>query len=288
MVVQKSFAQATIAVRVMVLTVQFAKQLLATIDDSKRRSIRRDNVEKWKRTILSGGWKINGEGIKIDRNGRMIDGQHRCLAVVETGIPIKIVVTYGLDPDCYTSLDQGLGRSAGDALRASHGDIPNAYSVSAALRWVYLFESKLLREAHPARLTHAEVLALFDQHPKIIDSCKFQHSFEDKRLLKGSSVVALHYLAARVDKPKADEFYSRLANGTGLVKGTISWLRERLIEEKSDAIRTADKLSKAAQFALVYEVWDRYRQGIRCCKKDLQVIVDEFESGKKIIGGCVT
>lgn len=53
------------------------------------------NVTKLKNSILNDNWEITHQGIAIDEYGNLIDGQHRCSAIVEAGKTVKVwVATY--------------------------------------------------------------------------------------------------------------------------------------------------------------------------------------------------
>ena len=46
----------------------------------------------------SGNGQTSGLSIQFDWDGRMIDGQHRCEAGIESGVTIRMLVVKGLDP----------------------------------------------------------------------------------------------------------------------------------------------------------------------------------------------
>ena len=54
----------------------------------KQRNRRRDTVTAYAEDMAAGRWKENGETIKFDSEGRLIDGQHRLAAVVKANTPI--------------------------------------------------------------------------------------------------------------------------------------------------------------------------------------------------------
>ena len=53
----------------------------------------------------------------------MIDGQHRCLAVIESGCTIKATVIDGLDDEVYLVLDKGRKRTAADTIGGKHANV---------------------------------------------------------------------------------------------------------------------------------------------------------------------
>ena len=74
-------------------------------------------VHKYARTMEQGLWRSNGEPIIFDENGILKDGQHRLLAILESGVPVKMLVVRGVSHDVNT-FDEGGGRTATQRARA--------------------------------------------------------------------------------------------------------------------------------------------------------------------------
>jgi len=49
------------------------------------RHLRRQKVQQYAQDMRSGNYQTSGQSIQFDWGGRMIDGQHRCGAVIESG-----------------------------------------------------------------------------------------------------------------------------------------------------------------------------------------------------------
>ena len=79
----------------------------------------------------------NGETIKFDSKGNLLDGQHRLSMVVKTGITMETHALFGVDSKGFLTLDSGKKRSAADALRLEgfkrFRHMPNAIQISEAL-----------------------------------------------------------------------------------------------------------------------------------------------------------
>jgi hypothetical protein len=58
-------------------------------------------VDKICRLLRAGHWRVNGESVVFDRNGHLVNGQHRLMAVSKTGISIQTVVVRGIDPKAF-------------------------------------------------------------------------------------------------------------------------------------------------------------------------------------------
>ncbi len=80
------------------------------------RHVNPSRVAQIARDMSAGLWKQNGDSIRFDREGRLIDGQHRLLAVIESGKSLSTFVVRGLEPEAQTTIDTGQARSAGQQL----------------------------------------------------------------------------------------------------------------------------------------------------------------------------
>ena len=97
--------------KIVTMTPEWAKSILDS-QNSKNRAIRPNAVKKIAFAILDGHWKLSHQGIAIDINGQLQDGQHRLAAVVQSGMSIQILLTTGCDPQSFDVLDCGVNRTA--------------------------------------------------------------------------------------------------------------------------------------------------------------------------------
>lgn len=117
------------------------------------RKISKKAVNKYKRIIKSGSWKLNGETIAFYKSGRLKDGQHRLTAIVEAGRGIWSVVVRGVDDEDVIG-DRGVTRTVGNILEMAgyEGNVRNN-SVIGALNILYQMKSghKTMTENEVAR-----------------------------------------------------------------------------------------------------------------------------------------
>ena len=84
--------------KVITLTPELAQHYLDNAGPNA--PLKRDRVEKYKAIIRNGEWALSfHDGTRTREapplavpKGKLIDGQHRCTAVVETGIPIPVYI----------------------------------------------------------------------------------------------------------------------------------------------------------------------------------------------------
>ena len=98
------------------------------------RTIRPTVVARYASDMEEGRWCTTHQGIAIDANGKLIDGQHRLAAIVRSGMTIEMLVTFDVPDESVLSIDEGLKRNICDSLlfRGTKISILQA-SLSAAL-----------------------------------------------------------------------------------------------------------------------------------------------------------
>lgn len=81
-----------ITAEVLDITPEIAARLLQK--NPHNRKITSGGVKKWAESMMAQRWKV-AQPILIDRNGNLLDGQHRLTAVIKTGMTIKMLVIRG-------------------------------------------------------------------------------------------------------------------------------------------------------------------------------------------------
>jgi hypothetical protein len=78
------------------------------------RQVRTKWVDQLCKIILDGCWHVTHQGVAFDTQNRLIDGQHRLMAIVKANKAVDMYVTYNLEPDAIYAIDQGKLRSVMD------------------------------------------------------------------------------------------------------------------------------------------------------------------------------
>jgi hypothetical protein len=214
-----------IEAKVVKLTPEYAGELLAK--NRKNRPFSAATVERYERTITNGDWRLNGETIILFKDGTLADGQHRCQAVVNTGIAIDVLLVGGIDESSFNSINDGKRRTAADVLHID-GNINTKTLASAARTYVM---SKLTG-SEINFINSSEIAKCVKEHPHL--------TYWTQRYCasnKGKIIPAFYcgYLAIASEKygfEKLDKFFDDVVNGTNLSKTDPAFqLRERFISQ---------------------------------------------------------
>lgn len=151
------------------LTPARAQELLDTMGANRR--IADYYVAQMASDIREGRWVDNGETIKTDDRGRLIDGQHRCAAVVRAGVAIPAILVGNLSDRAQGTVDIGRIRSASNTLQIQ--------GVSAAFQVAALAKMVIQYDKHPGKLwssqevtpSKTEVTTFALEHQEQLELC---------------------------------------------------------------------------------------------------------------------
>lgn len=229
------------------LTPELAQKLLS--QNSGNRIVSGLLVAEYAQAIAEGRWRYNGETIIVSKTGRLLDGQHRCLAVVKAGIAIEVALVDDVDEDVFDTLDSGKKRSAADVL--GMGGISNANMVAATLGIIEKYKSGSFKAFGGAAVPNGNVRSLLLKYPSVgLSVTRVGSGF---KLCAPSMMAALHFLFSEVDIVLANEFVDELKSGASLHStDPIFVLRERLQQNRS----AKAKLSRVEVAALIIKTWN--------------------------------
>jgi len=96
------------------VTPELAREWLEA--NTGNRVIRPRHVIRLADAMKRGMWKTTHQGIAFDVNGRLVDGQHRLMAISQSGVSVEMAVSFDVPADTFGALDQGERRDLSDIL----------------------------------------------------------------------------------------------------------------------------------------------------------------------------
>ncbi len=181
-------------------------------ENTHNRNVRQSHVDFLAGEMKNGRWQVTHQGICIAEDGVLIDGQHRLLAVVQSGVPVEMMITHGAKGETQDVVDIGMSlRQIGDMLHLQD-KLQNASMLAASCKFIVSmcgrFQSYKM-SVGLTRIVHEEVSK---ELGFIIDALG---SF--KPVKKGWIVGVLAFCLS-ADK-RAAEFISKLGAGENLKNG---------------------------------------------------------------------
>lgn len=245
-----------LSAEVLTITPALAEQFLAK--NTHNRNPKASNLKKVVRALTNGEWKLNGEAIKIAHDGTILDGQHRLLAVVQSGVPMTTLVIRGLDPETQETMDGGSPRTAADALKL-RGE-SNFTTLASVAKKICTYNAAGLRAATGTAftITTAEILATVDSTPGIRETARYANNVATGTGMTASIVGLLFHIFSAIDADDATFFFDRFHDGEMLAKGNpIYELRRSLENVKS----VRGEKSQTFIAAVTIKAWNKYREG---------------------------
>ena len=254
----------TVRSEVVTITPQLAAKLLE--QNTGNRKVSKTNYDSILESMRSGEWVLNGESIKISKNGRILDGQHRLMAAAENDLTFETFVTYGLPESTQDTMDTGKSRNAADVLSINGYSSPNELaSITSGIirseRW------NLKAAFHGGAgypVTPKQVLDRVQAEPTLVDLTQLSVSVRKKVPLTAKICGILYYRFSAISQEDADYFFEKLANGYSLERGNpILALRDTLFKMKN-ANSNKGTRNQVLVSALVVKAWNKFRDGSEC------------------------
>jgi hypothetical protein len=254
-----------------------AERLLLT--NRSNRNINDSHVRTIVSSMKRGEFKTTGDSIKISKSGKLLDGQHRLTAIVQTGISLKLNVVRGLEEDSFKYMDIGKGRTASDILHIE--GVSNSSKIAAISKFVMNFQKgyyQRLANKHDGtgntKLTNADISDFTRKHiDSLHESCKVGYKASKTKLATGTDLSGLHYVLKKISKEEADTFIQSIGDGLNLTKGSpIHILRERLLSNS----QSKRKMLAYEKLAIIIKTWNYYRTNKRVSRVLFDTVREEF------------
>ncbi len=195
------------------VTPEIADEILST-HNKKNRPINRVYVEQFKQALRNGEFKeVNA--ITINKSGNLQDGQHRLLAIKETGIPAHMTIIFGQDDEDFDLTNTGHAMTISEFAKTNSEELEGVKTVmfSAASIVKHMYETNMPRgQQIPKRQLKKFIV-------DDIETFRYLSSHKRKNptyMYNKSMLYALEYLIYKTEtdsnKEKVVEFFNNLWN----------------------------------------------------------------------------
>jgi hypothetical protein len=252
-----------ITAKIVLISPELAKEWLALITRSQRK-LRPGHVRMIARDIEEGRWLLTGESFIFDRDGGLLNGQHRLTAIIEAGVAVLSLVVWGVDPESFVAMDSCTPRSKSDVLGTLGHSNATALGSVAHLAWLYMNDVKL-SDGSMNKLSPVNSAKVIEEYPELARAIPKGRSV--RGLCHGIAVPAFCYWVFRqIDEDDADRFFHHFATGEDISKGNpILALRTRLMGRANSMDRfEGNKFSQYTLLFLIFKTWNLFRGGKQC------------------------
>lgn len=209
------------------ITPDVAEHLLRT--NSKNRRISQPRVAIIAQAMKDNQYIPTHEGIGVDIDGILIDGQHRLVAILQTGLAQWILVTRGMPSVCREFIDIGKPRTAYDI-----AVVLQRFNKNSDFAIVRKLEYGII----PSTQWNIQPYKLFELCDKYSDGLDFISNIGGSDIKSPvSTAIVRCYLADRNTEPKLKRFVEVLKgdNPIGQYESAAVKLREFIIRNRNDS-----------------------------------------------------
>lgn len=238
------------------ITPTVAAQMLGTMPGN--RTVRARMVARYAREMIAGKWLLNGESIKVSREGKLIDGQHRLNAVIAAKVTVEMFVVRGVDAGAFVTLDTGISRTYHDTATIAGKDWLK--SVGGIARLWLKYERGVGSVSAGVQPSHQELDQIIEAHACIPESAKViqRLTVVRSKCLAGVQGFVHAYASEKYDREMADTFMQDLNDGANLNSTSpIYCLRARLIDNRIERMRMIPE----QVLALTIKAWNFWIAG---------------------------
>ena len=229
------------------------------LDNSNNRTISKAMVLNLSAQMKSGEWKLNGESIKFNKLGRLLDGQHRLSAIVHSGVTVELLVLHEFENDVFATLDTGKRRGGGDVLSIENVKNPNI--VAGAIKLIIAYKNELTLNTSGAMSRYAsnQKTIEFERENNLSDlSNQSMQWYLKNKIITPTQFLFLYFILRGIDKQDAHDFLEKLSGGANLGdKNPIKVLRDRILKYRNSTL----KLPQSQLIYMIFKAWNYYRDG---------------------------
>lgn len=229
-------------------------KILLERNHPNNRNLSEATIESYAVDMAAGNWRPIGDPLRLDRQGRLIDGQHRLFAIAKSGVTVRFRIIHNLDDEDIHIIDTGKARRPADMLRIS--GFTNTILRGASLRVLMTIRTgPLTARTYPMKFTHSEIRDAAFRHPNL------EHSLSVVKAVRGirpSMLVAMHYIGSQYlgKAREAEAFIDVIKTGKPAYDNDPAHLmREKLVIQRNTK---TSRMTEMHAIRLGIYVWNNF------------------------------
>ena len=226
------------------ITPEYANELLRM--NINNRNVRQTKVDALAASMKKGEWELSNDAITISEGNILLNGQHRLLAIVQSGVPCDFILLTGVSNSSFDIMDTPTLRRVSDVIQRKGGSnsVRAESTISKYLAFVLDKENGWETLARydascPASAsTRREKIKTYD---KLGDCVSKWLTLVDRAYTRGVSLAPIAQVAAlcvfleidlKHSEEKIKEFLEELFVADKVTNKTCVYVRKKLIRHK--------------------------------------------------------
>lgn len=239
--------------------------------NSNNRRINAGAVADYSASMRRGGWRYNpgDSAITFDDRGVLINGQHRCLAVIDSGCSIRVDTVSGVATDLREVFDTGRARRASEVMAMRGESNTITLAAVAMVQWRHLRAlDRVRRNVAPYHLTtgfrekasNQEIADLVEEFPLLRSSALASKAMEPKKLVAPAIGGWVHFRLTNAGPDIIDDFWAKVCTGIGVERNdAIHALRRNLLNRMGRGLSANQEQEYVA--AVIFKTWNAWIMG---------------------------
>jgi hypothetical protein len=232
---------------------------LVNASDANYRAVNKEHVKHLADEMSNGRWFMTYEPIIVDPVRGVVDGQHRLLAVIMSGVPCDfLVVEAATDSDAVAAMDTGVTRSASVTLTAR--GIKNSNVIATVARAYFQYKQGYMpwqSYAHSRRVSVKVINDISDTKPHLHEIATLTRHKRFK-ITGMTGTLAIIAMIAHDDSPAhAYEFLRKYDNAEHIAdpNDSVRLLYTRMLKAKAASSMKMPTHIKAGLAAKAYNAF---------------------------------
>lgn len=239
-----------------IITPALAEHMLKRNLNNRRPTTR---VERYAKAMKEGKWELSGATIVFSSDGRLLDGQHRLLACVASGVPFRTYVIFGLGRNVFPLIDDIKPRYGKDILHVA--GVKNDYVSAAAIRWIQLLRTG--RAKSRGTFPPYEMLEIYKSlnHALFDDAVKYgMRLYENQKLDRHPKgmIAAIYYVFHEANPTLARLFFDAWLSGRWTGRFVVLEKMTRAMRDEQAATR--GRVHETVRMAIYITAWNLVAQ----------------------------
>lgn len=229
------------------------------------RKVDKNRVNRYLADMNAGNWCFNGDAIRFDKTGNLIDGQHRLAAISKQKAGFAFLVIEGVEDKSRRTIDTGKVRTGGDILTMFSGVKPRDSGViSSAITKFLLYQKGLMLQPGSGSMHITSTSMIEEFYAANLDSLHESNdivsNFIDRHamVLSRADGLFLHYIFKQIDTKEAEVFMKKLLTGANVEIQSNEYLMRSILLKRS--MKTL-KILPSDMLYTVIKAWNRNRKG---------------------------
>lgn len=202
-------------VDIRMITPEIADEMLSK--NTNNRNISAAKLLQYTRDMQEGRWKESGNTISVGPSGRLLNGQHRLMALREAGISMEFIIVTEDNDEVFDVFDTGLNRNLSLLLKM-HG-VTSPLIAGGIAKLVMSYDKNPNLVWHESALTRYEKMDFAIANKEQTEVCSQMASVFGSHMKAGKNwYAALMFLILRDsgNKEKLDIFHKSMCEGVGM------------------------------------------------------------------------